>query len=69
MYAADGSAVAYGEGEPVAVEQESSPWVVGYTEEGYPYWFNTVTGESSWTIPVVQGVPDVVERTKAVGGS
>ena len=49
--AADGSVGVYGEGEAAAADQASSPWVVGYTEEGYTYWFNTVTGESSWTNP------------------
>ena len=29
-----------------------SPWVgPGYTDEGYPYWYNQLTGESSWIDP------------------
>ena len=38
--AADGAAAA-----------EASPWVPGQTEEGYAYWYNTLTGESSWEAP------------------
>lgn len=26
---------------------KESPWVLRYTEEGYQYWYNTLTGESS----------------------
>ena len=28
-----------------------SPWVMGYNEQGYQYWFNNITGESSWYPP------------------
>ena len=27
------------------------PWTQGVSPEGHPYYFNTVTGESSWTAP------------------
>ena len=30
---------------------ESSPWVLDYTVEGHPYWYNYDTGESSWYEP------------------
>ena len=28
-----------------------SPWVQGWNEQGFPYWFNTLTGEASWSAP------------------
>ena len=30
---------------------EASPWTHGFSPEGHAYYFNTVTGESSWTAP------------------
>lgn len=30
------------------VNQESSPWTLYYSNDGYPYWFNSETGESVW---------------------
>ena len=32
-------------------EGAGGPWVSGYTEEGYQYWYNMETGESSWNDP------------------
>jgi len=39
------------EGAEVSADVPESPWVQGWTEEGYAYWFNTITGESSWEDP------------------
>lgn len=30
---------------------EESPWVLDYTVDGQPYWYNYDTGESSWYQP------------------
>jgi len=30
---------------------EDNPWVESYTEDGYVYWYNFLTGESSWEPP------------------
>ena len=37
----------------------------GYNEEGYPYWFNTLTGESSWTAPPEQQVAETAPAAVA----
>ena len=33
------------------------PWTQGVSPEGHPYYFNTVTGESSWTAPPEPSTP------------
>ena len=45
------TAVEGGGDEAAAAGLEESPWVVGYTEEGHQYWYNNLTGESSWYDP------------------
>ena len=49
---ANGSAAALpaAESQPAVAEAES-PWITDYTPEGYRYWYNTATGESSWYPP------------------
>ena len=45
------TAIEGGGDEAAAAGLEESPWVVGYTEEGHQYWYNNLTGESSWYDP------------------
>jgi hypothetical protein len=40
------------EQQPAAVVAAASPWQEYKTEEGVPYFYNSVTGETSWTNPV-----------------
>ena len=47
------TAIEGGGDEAAAAGLEESPWVVGYTEEGHQYWYNNLTGESSWYDPNV----------------
>jgi hypothetical protein len=37
----------------------ASPWTHGFSPEGHAYYFNTVTGESSWTAPPEHRSSDV----------
>ena len=38
---------------------EATPWTHGFSPEGHAYYFNTVTGESSWTAPPEHRSSDV----------
>eukprot|EP00900_Chrysochromulina_parva_P004036 jgi/Chrpa1/13633/Chrysochromulina_OHIO_Genome00020886-RA len=52
MEAAAAEAEVEAEGTAYAEVPVDSPWVgPGYTDEGYPYWYNNLTGESSWVDP------------------
>ena len=57
--------------EPAAATTElqqpasESPWVSGYNEEGYQYWFNNITGESSWYPP--EGFEAAADGQQAAG--
>ena len=39
----------YGQAQPAAASQ--GHWSTGYTPEGFQYWYNELTGESSWYPP------------------
>ena len=56
------------EGTAYAEVPIDSPWVgPGYTDEGYPYWYNNLTGESSWVDP--HAPPQAAtEGAGAIGG-
>ena len=47
-------------GQPAAAAApQGSPWTTGFTPEGFQYWFNESTGESSW-YPPADMPPDTV---------
>ena len=51
-------ALAHGRGMSCATDP-SSPWVHGCSSEGHSYYYNTATGESSWTAPPEHGSSEV----------
>lgn len=40
---------------------EGGAWVEGFTEDGFTYYYNTITGESSWYKPGEYQLPDAWE--------
>ena len=60
----DSASADAGAGTEPAADVPSHPWVAGYTDEGYPYWFNQQTGESSWYEP-----PEVAAAREAAEGA
>lgn len=52
--AADGGDASY---QPLTQAHIDNGWAEAYTDEGYMYYYNSYTGESSWTFPEDEAAP------------
>ena len=56
--------------EPASTKQEksTSDWIEYTTGDGQAYYYNTVTGETTWELPVVSKAPQTWEEYKTDDG-
>merc|ERR1719171_1056419 len=45
------------------------PWISGYSAEGHLYYYNTRTGEASWTMPEEMAAAEAAAQAAAAQGA